>query len=49
MRWADLEAARIEEQRKRVGFTLGQEWKQVSEEEVHSILHGPAEDEENVD
>ena len=44
MRWADLEAARVEEQKKRVGFTIGREWKQVSEKEVHDILHRPAED-----
>ena len=41
VRWADLEAKKHEERRKReVGFCIGGSWGQVSEEEAQAILTG---------
>ena len=40
VRWADLEARKEEQRRREVGFCIGGQWGQVSEEEAHSILMG---------
>ena len=39
VRWADLEAAKEKQMKKEIGFTIGSEWNQVSEEEVERILN----------
>ena len=41
VRWADLEAKKEEERRKReVGFCIGGSWGHVTEEEAQAILRG---------
>ena len=41
VRWADLEAKKEEERRRKaVGFCIGGSWRQVSEEEAQAILAG---------
>lgn len=42
MRWADLEAAKEEERKKKMGFVIGSSWSKVSEEEAQSLLMGKA-------
>ena len=48
VRWADLEAAKENQMKKEIGFTIGSEWNQVSEEEVERILN-EAQDNDNSD
>ena len=40
MRWADLEAAKVEQRKKEVGFCIGGGWNQLSAEEAETILRG---------
>ena len=40
VRWADLEAIKDEERRKKVGFVIGSGWSKVSEEEAQNLLMG---------
>ena len=40
MRWADLEAIRDEEERKKMGFVMGSGWSKVSDEEARQLLMG---------
>ena len=40
VRWADLEAKKEEQRRRDVGFCIGGQWGQVTEEEAQTILMG---------
>ncbi len=44
MRWADLEAIREEEERKKMGFVMGSGWSRVSDEEAQQLLLGSSDD-----